>query len=68
MKVRGMGVKLAFCEHCMEWHWEEPPQNPNKSARKMFFFHGNFYMGIFTWLFSKTNTALHGNVLPSVMV
>jgi len=23
---------------------EEPPQNPNKNAEKMFFFHGNFYM------------------------
>jgi len=25
-------------------HRLEPPQNPNKSAKKMFFFHGDFYM------------------------
>jgi len=26
------------------YYREEPPQNPNKSEKKMFFFHGNFYM------------------------
>jgi len=25
-------------------HRLKPPQNPNKSAKKMFFFHGNFDM------------------------
>jgi len=33
-------------------HREEPHQNPNKSAKKMLFFHGNFYMvgtGIEKW-------------------
>jgi len=26
------------------FHWEEPPQNSNKSVKKMFFFHGSFDM------------------------
>jgi len=26
------------------FHMVEPPQNPNKIAKKLFFFHGNFYM------------------------
>jgi len=28
----------------MQCHREEPQQNSNKNAKKMFYFHGNFYM------------------------
>jgi len=43
-------------------YWEEPPQNPNKSAKKY-----SFFVGIFTWLKTKlkncwSDIALHGNV------
>jgi len=38
-------------------HREEPPQNPNKSAKKC-----SFFMVIFTWLEPGTAIALHVNV------
>jgi len=41
----------------MHSHREEPPQNHNKSAKKMLFFHGNFDM-----VGTRTAIALHVNV------
>jgi len=44
-------VSLAFAWVAQKQR-EEPHQNPNKSEKKMFFFHGNFYMigtGIEKW-------------------
>jgi len=37
-----------LCVYMARYHREEPPQNPNKSAKKC-----SFLMGIFTWLKPK---------------
>jgi len=46
----------------------EPPQNPNKRAKKMFFFHGNFNMVRTRIEKSLTPIALHAKLLMGAHV